>query len=224
MCALNSPHQLPLFPLNTVLFPGMVLPLHIFEPRYKLMIGQCITQNAPFGVVLIRRGLEVGEPAEPYEVGTSAYIRKVHQLSDGRINIECVGYKRFRIQEVVAATPYMVGAIEMIPPVDADAPNVPDLTRTLRALLPRYFGLLSRATGNPLPSDPIPTQGDALAYWTAIVASLDNVDKQSLLEYTSLSNLLGAEIALIRKETMLLNSLMYVDSHNHDDTPGFSPN
>jgi Lon protease-like protein len=140
------------------------------------------------------------------------------------MNIECVGYQRFRIQEVIAATPYMVGAIEMIPPLEVDAPNVPDLTRTLRALLPRYFVLLSRATGNLLPSDPIPTQGDALAYWTAIVAPLDNVDKQSLLEYMSLSDLLGAEIALIRKETMLLNSLMYVDSHNHDDTPGFSPN
>ena len=66
--------QLPLFPLNLVLFPGMDLPLHIFEERYKSMIGDCLNQNLPFGVVLIKEGLEVGTPAEPERIGTSARI------------------------------------------------------------------------------------------------------------------------------------------------------
>ena len=62
--------EISLFPLNTVLFPGQVLPLHIFEDRYRLMIRECLAEEKPFGVVLIRRGREVGETAEPYMVGT----------------------------------------------------------------------------------------------------------------------------------------------------------
>jgi Lon protease-like protein len=215
---------MPLFPLNTVLFPGMVLPLHIFEPRYKLMIGQCIADNTPFGVVLIRSGEEVGGPAVPHTVGTSAYVRKVDQLSDGRMNIECVGYQRFKIHEILSNTPYMVGQIELIPPVEEDTPDIPGLAKTLRDLLDGYLSLISRATGKTLPTDTIPAQSDALAYWMAIVAPLEKDEKQALLECIHLSDLLKAEIALARKETMLLKALLFTESHSHTDTSGFSSN
>jgi Lon protease-like protein len=220
----NQPRELPLFPLNTVLFPGMILPLHIFEPRYKLMIDKCITDNSPFGVALIRSGQEVGVPAVPCNVGTSAYVRKVDQLSDGRMNIECVGYQRFKIREIVTAVPYMVGITEPMPSLEDDAPAVPDLTTALRGLLPDYLSLISRATGKTLPFDMLPAQGDALAYWTAIIAPLDNADKQSLLECEQLTDLLKMEISLIRKETMLLNALLHTDIHGHDGPSGFSAN
>lgn len=202
----------------------MVLPLHIFETRYKLMIGKCITDNAPFGVVLIRSGEEVGGPAVPHEIGTSAYVRKVDQLSDGRMNIECVGYQRFKIREILSNTPYMVGLIELIPPIEEDTPDIPDLAKSLRDLLDGYLSLISRATGKTLPTDAIPTQSDALAYWMAIVAPLEKDDKQTLLECLCLSDLLKAEIALARKETMLLKALLYTDSRGHNETSGFSQN
>ena len=70
----NQWSDLPLFPLNTVLFPGMVLPLHIFEERYKLMINHCLEEERPFGVLLIREGKEVGSGAVPYQVGTTTMI------------------------------------------------------------------------------------------------------------------------------------------------------
>lgn len=221
---IDLPRELPLFPLNTVLFPGMILPLHIFEPRYKLMIGRCITENNPFGVVLIRSGQEVGGPATPYMVGTSAYVRKVDQLSDGRMNIECVGYQRFKIHEIARTTPYLVGLTEPMPSLEDDAPGVPGLAATLRGLLPGYLNLVSQATGKSLPIETLPFQGDALAYWTAIIAPLDNADKQSLLECEQLTTLLDMEIALIRKETLLLNALLRSESNRPDQPASFSRN
>jgi Lon protease-like protein len=202
----------------------MILPLHIFEPRYKLMIGKCIEENTPFGVVLIRSGQEVGAAAEPYQIGTSAHIRKVDQLSDGRMNIECVGYQRFKIREISATEPYMVGQIEPLPPFEGEAALIPQKAAKLRGLLPNYLNLIARATGKPASVDPLPEQGDALAYWTAIVAPLDNADKQTLLECERLADLLDAEVMLIRKEIMFLNALLFAESNAPDNSAGFSLN
>src|SRR5438045_9705996 len=99
---------LSLFPLNTVLFPGMPLPLHIFEERYKLMIGRCIEEERPFGVVLIQSGPEVGGPAVPHLVGTTAHIAAVKHADDGRMNLIAIGQERFQILEVVRQAPYLI--------------------------------------------------------------------------------------------------------------------
>ena len=88
--------QVPLFPLNTVLFPGGPLPLRIFEPRYLDMISSCLRSDAPFGVVLIREGHETG-PATTYDVGTLARITDWYQGSDGLLGITAVGERRFRV-------------------------------------------------------------------------------------------------------------------------------
>ena len=93
--------ELPVLPLNAVLFPGGRLPLHIFEERYKLMISRCVERGEPFGVCLIRRGSEVGEAAvEPFRVGTTAHIRELQELAEGRLNIVCTGGQRFTIREI----------------------------------------------------------------------------------------------------------------------------
>jgi Lon protease-like protein len=88
--------ELPLFPLNIVLYPGGPLPLRIFETRYVDMVRKCMRESAVFGVVLIRAGGEVG-PAETYGVGTSARIVDFHQLPDGLLGLSCSGERRFRI-------------------------------------------------------------------------------------------------------------------------------
>src|SRR4029450_7854046 len=98
-----------LFPLNTVLFPGMPLPLHVFEERYKLMVGRCLEEERPFGVVLIRTGQEGGGPAVPHRVGTTAEIATAKHLDDGRMNLLVVGQERVRIRELVRQEPYLVG-------------------------------------------------------------------------------------------------------------------
>lgn len=106
-----STERLPLFPLRVVLFPGMVLPLHIFEPRYRQMIGECLEGDRRFGTCLIRAGEEVGEPAEPYLVGTEAEILDVDQLADGRMLLQAVGLRRFRVVELTQWRPYLAAEI-----------------------------------------------------------------------------------------------------------------
>ena len=109
-----SVHELPLFPLERVLFPGTSLSLHIFEPRYRNMIGRCIDQNAPFGVLLIKEGSEGGEPAIPHAVGTTARIVHVTRHPDGRMNIRARGEHRFRLVSLIQEQPHLVGRIEEI--------------------------------------------------------------------------------------------------------------
>ena len=106
--------ELPLFPLNLVLFPGMRLPLHIFEERYKTMITNCIERKTPFGVLLIKEGREAGGPAEPFRIGTTARITQNTQLEGGRLNILTIGEKRFELVEIVSSTPFMVGNVRFL--------------------------------------------------------------------------------------------------------------
>jgi uncharacterized protein len=106
--------ELPLFPLHSVLCPGIALPLHIFESRYREMIGHCLETGSPFGVVLIRDGREVGTSAGRIaDVGTTAVIRQAGRYPDGRLDIVTVGQQRFRIRSVDSATaPYLVGVVD----------------------------------------------------------------------------------------------------------------
>src|SRR6266566_3545395 len=102
--------ELPLFPSDVVLFPGVVLPLHIFEPRYREMIADCRRRKKPFGVVLARPGsLPLLE--EPYPVGTMAEIRELDQLEDGRYILMAIGVQRFRILSQHRERPYLSGLV-----------------------------------------------------------------------------------------------------------------
>jgi len=111
----NELLELPLFPLNNiVLFPGMQLPLHIFEERYKTMINHCIEHNTPFGILLIKEGQEVGEPAEPFTIGTSTRITNSQTLQEGRLNISTTGERRFELMRILEKTPYMTGLVRYL--------------------------------------------------------------------------------------------------------------
>src|SRR6266571_7748271 len=109
---------LPLFPLErVVLFPGMSLPLRIFEERYKVMIGACQVTDQVFGVLLIRSGSEVGAPAIPERVGCTARMLRVDRLPDGRMTILTIGEQRFRLQGParVMSEGYLVGDVRLLP-------------------------------------------------------------------------------------------------------------
>jgi Lon protease-like protein len=106
--------EIPLFPLHTVLFPGVALPLHIFEERYRLMIARCLETQTPFGVVLIRDGREVGGGQLSIAgVGTFAAIRESEKLPDGRYQVLAVGVGRFAVREVdTDREPYLVATVD----------------------------------------------------------------------------------------------------------------
>jgi ATP-dependent Lon protease len=108
--------EIPLFPLRSVLCPGVALPLHIFEERYRLMINRCIERGEPFGVVLLHEGREVGPlKGQVAAVGTTAAIRRAGTYPDGRLDILTVGQQRFRLEGVDnVSEPYLVGQISLL--------------------------------------------------------------------------------------------------------------
>lgn len=196
--------RLPLFPLNTVLFPGMSLPLHIFEPRYQVMVKRCLKFNEPFGVVLIREGSEVGGGAVPHSIGTSAYITHVQPLDGGRMNIQAVGYQRFQIHQLEEEQPFLVGLVEDYPLDGANEALVETAASHLRLALGQYISTLVAATDVRLSLSELPEEAQALAYLTGMTLPLSAHEKQALLAARDLASLLEAERSLLRRELMLL--------------------
>ena len=98
----------------------MPLKLHIFEERYKLMIGQCYKAGQPFGVALIQSGHEVGGRAQPFAIGCTAIITQLEPLPEGRMNIVAIGQERFQIQSLKFDQPYLVGLVEPYPLAELD--------------------------------------------------------------------------------------------------------
>ena len=157
----------------------MELPLHIFEERYKDMIGECLEQDVPFGVVLIKEGLEVGAPADPERIGTSTRILRSEILDQGRINIVTKGERRFEIEEIIQRVPHVVGRVrflvelegegcaELIPQINDEYVN---LVKNLTALPGGYTSRVE------IPEDPI-----ELSYAIAGNLNLEPHLRQSLL-------------------------------------------
>ena len=198
-----------LFPLHTVLFPGMALPLHIFEPRYRRMVHACLTSREPFGVVLIRAGREVGGPAVPYHIGTLARIRHVEHLPDGRMNIEAVGEQRFRLLQLYAAPNEVhTGDIVEYPLQGASQPGAYAAARSLSPWLIRYLDLLGQSAHTHFADKPVPTDPAGLACFAAIVAQVPASEKQALLSVADTAELLELERALFRRENSLMRAML----------------
>lgn len=200
--------ELPLFPLNTVLLPGMVLPLRIFEDRYRLMIGRCLEDELPFGVVLIREGQEVGSRAVPYQVGTTAVIAAATRLTDGRMNIATVGGERFRLLEVRHDQPYLVGSTEPWPLADTGTEQAWKRTESVRTLFQEYRRLLLEAEGKRIEIEEIPAEPRALALLVAIALQLPMDQKQNLLEQPTVAQMLKAEQVAMNREHLLLKHIL----------------
>ena len=133
-------NEIPIFPLGTVLFPGGPLPLRIFEPRYLDMVSNCLRNERPFGVCLIRSGSEVGDPAEPHRTGTLARIVDWGRDDRGILTIAAVGETRFRIVETrVAADRLLLGRCEPVAETRGRVPaEYEPLARLARTLTERF--------------------------------------------------------------------------------------
>jgi Lon protease-like protein len=198
-----------LFPLNAVLFPGAVLNLHIFEPRYKQMVSECLQGGEPFGVCLIREGDEAGDPnVMPYEVGTTAEIGDVTPLENGRYYISSVGRRRFKVERIVAREPFLTVEVSYIPEDEAQDPGAMDsLLLEIRAVFRDYLRLLVEFSGMhadiDLPEDPVDASfliGDALQVADSM--------KQRLLELSSTEQRLTVELGFLRRLLPQLRSLL----------------
>lgn len=192
--------RIPIFPLNVVVFPGMALPLHIFEPRYQLMTRRCLDGDRTFGVCLIRSGLEVGASAEPYPVGTTCEIVASEPLGDGRWNLHTVGRRRFRILELFQDEPYLQADVEFLAP-ETVPEELADLPERVRAATEGYVRAILSANGLAyrdleLPQDPL-----QLSYLVGAVLQGDPRERQELLEIDEVGARLEREAVLLEQET-----------------------
>jgi uncharacterized protein len=193
---------LALFPLNLVLFPGMTLPLHIFEPRYRQMINRCVQLKQPFGVVLISEGEAEGGPvAEPFEIGTTAVIQTVLKLEDGRLLLSAVGERRFRITSIVQREPYMVAAVEYLE--EAASSDAAALAEQIRSLYVKHRDALTQAIGVEQQMDDLPDDPVALSYQLSAEFRVVDGSKQQLLE-ADLDDRLQAILEALDRELRLL--------------------
>ena len=219
--------QLPLFPLNTVLFPGMTLPLRIFEPRYQQMLADCLSNEPVFGVVLIREGAEVGSSVVPYDVGTTARIIGVEKKTPDLIHITTVGEERFRLRQVLDDKPYLVGKVEPFPLAEVNAPEVEALTKRGVVLLAAYLELLSQAAGAKIQLQRPPDDPEKVAYLIAMLLQVTSSVKQRLLSIAELGDLFHEEVSLLHNEgkvlSVMIQSLKTREPPNDTDGP-FSKN
>ena len=147
--------EIPLFPLHAVLVPGAPLPLHIFEPRYRALVADCLAAGEPFGVVGISAGREVGAGLVSFAaVGTLAEIREVTRHPDGRFDIITIGTARFRLTGVDATRkPYLVGTGELLPEPLGDPVRVARLAARVRSRFVRYLELLQPEGDDETPDE-----------------------------------------------------------------------
>lgn len=201
--------EMPLFPLkNVVLFPGMVLPLHIFEPRYREMINRCVTERIPFGVVLIDEGQEVGGDARPHQVGTAARIVRVDRLEDGCMDITAVGTQRFRVLELSRSHSYLSGKVSQFPLLNGATKQASELAQRVRPQVLDYVELLSKASSTNLRLDRLPEDPPALAFLIAIALQVKAADKQKLLEQAGIPEILALEARLLARESQLMQFML----------------
>jgi uncharacterized protein len=198
---------IPLFPLNTVLFPGMPLTLHIFEERYKKMMQWCISEGEPFGVVLIQAGQEVGAPATPQPIGCTAEIANVQPLSGGRLNLVAIGQQRFEIVSLDFSQPYLVGTVEPLGLTLPTAVSTPTLTGLRRQFI-AYLELLSTVGEIGFNVDKLPHDPLEMAFLTATLLQMPNEKKQTLLSLDNGDQLLGHVYEMCREETAVLRAMI----------------
>ncbi len=203
--------RLPLFPLGSVLYPGLVLPLHIFEDRYRLLVADLLAGPEPrqFGVIAIRQGRETGVDgvSSLYETGCIAVLRRTEKHPDGRFDLVTVGTDRFRLMSLAEPAPYFRGDVELLPEgvgdVAAATAAVPSVQRQFRA----YLDLLTERSQTQVSISELPDEPVLLSYLVAAVVVVDLPVKQRLLEEPDALRRLAAERSLLTTEMRMMRSL-----------------
>ncbi|MEV6346703.1 LON peptidase substrate-binding domain-containing protein [Actinoplanes sp. NPDC051851] len=231
--------RLPVFPLSTVLFPGLVLPLHIFEERYRALVRELVARTSEepneFGVVTLRRGSEVAEnddgpeptPAavgadDLYDVGCTAELRHVTELPDGRFDIMTVGRRRFRVLSVEQGEkPYLTAEVEWL---DDEAEQDPAAVLLRPRVLAAFRAYLELLRPNTEVLDQVPDDATVLSHLVAATAQLTLEERQMLLATPDTASRLRAELRLLNREAGLLARVRAVPVPLSDLARPASPN
>jgi hypothetical protein len=212
---------LPLFPLSTVLFPGMRLPLHIFEERYRLLVAHLRAQPEPrrFGVIAIRKGREAGAGGVTalHEVGCVAAVRQITPRADGRFDLVVVGTERFRLLRADDSLPYFQGEVEQLKDEagsghgDAagdreDADVLAFAVSRVQAGFRGYLNALADRGGRVISVADLPDEAVLLSYVVGAAMIIDLPERQSLLAAPTALDRLRLERSLLVRETAMLRA------------------
>jgi Lon protease-like protein len=202
--------MLPLFPLGAVLYPGMLLPLHIFEERYRQLVRDLLDGPEPrrFGVIAIRKGRETGVDGVQslYEVGCIATLRRVDRHDDGRYDIVTVGGQRFRLRRLDESRPYLQGEVEMLAGQAIDPAAAGPAVRVMQAAFRGYLDALTEWGGAVVRIEELPDEPVLLSFVIAAAMVIDLPDRQALLEESDTLRRLGMLRALLSRETAMLRA------------------
>jgi len=204
--------EMPLFPLRTVLFPGMPLPLRIFEERYKTMVAELLQSGGEFGVLLIREGREVGGGAHPHDRGTLARIEEAQEMAGGRYALEARGTRRFRLIRMLPPRPYPYGEVEVLD--DIQPPSSPQLSHameTVRTTFPLYFRLAMSLTDQWAMPMKLPRRAHELVNFIGPWLQVEEETKQRLIEPDSALDRLGQLAETL--DELLMRTREEVDEH-----------
>lgn len=230
--------RLPVFPLGTVLFPGLVLPLHIFEDRYRELVRHLMVRPEEtareFGVVAIRQGWEVlpvsgstGTAAPMavrlYDIGCTAQLRQVTELPNGRFDIVTVGRRRFRITDLESDTEsYFTASVEWLPEPSGQEELAQLLAPRVLAVFRQYLDLVR--TDSEEINEQLPDNPTVLSHLVAATAALTLSERQQLLAEADTARRLGAELRLLSREAALLRQVRAVPVPLPDLAVPASPN
>lgn len=215
--------EMPLYPLNTVLFPYATTLLHVSEERYREMINRCVEFDQAFGIVLIRNG-SGGDMAEPYMVGTAVRVQHVNTYDDGHMDVNVRGERRFRVRSLDESRPYLVGMVEPVFELDLDEDPrtdslVMDIRESFRILIEGVFGRPDYNIQILYPPDPT-----ALSFVIANYLTLENIEKQRLLETTDTLERLAELKPLIERQIMNARTRQYFRLTRHHLEDWIYPN
>ena len=205
--------QLPIFPLNTVMFPGVSVPLHVFEDRYRALVHHLLTISDKsmrlFGIVAIREGYEVGQHGvhSVHRVGCVVQMTSVDPYEDGRFDIEVVGRARMRLDGLDTSGEYLVGDVETLPERTEPHPDALGQAERTYATFEEYRRRLSELRGDDVLDGDLPRDPEYLSYSLAATCLLTLTERQELLEAsTSLERLVMLRHAL-REEMRAMRAI-----------------
>jgi Lon protease-like protein len=203
--------EVPLFPLNTVVFPGVVTPLHIFEERYRALIRELAgiesVFDRVFGILAIREGYEVGDHGmqSAHRVGTLVQQTEVDPYDDGRFDIQVIGRQRLRVTESDNSGPFLRGEVELLS--DEDEPNAQDEAARTLATFEIYRERLSELRGGPVLAGEMPHDPAYLSYALAATCLLTLPQRQALLEADSALERLGMLRRTLHEEMRAMRAI-----------------
>jgi uncharacterized protein len=214
---------LPLFPLGTVLYPGLLLPLNIFEERYRELVRDLLDGPEPrrFGVIAIRKGRETGVDgiSALYQIGCTATLREVAEQEDGRYHLVTVGTQRFRLVALDNSRSYLQGEVDLLEEEVGDEAAAGLAVHAVQRGFHGYVEALASRESVEVTVPELPDEPLLLSYLVAASMILDLSVRQDLLAEPDAERRLGSERVLLARETTMLRSLTAAPAPDLRNTP-----